>query len=175
MLNYSPQRARRFDFISPCNVVRVALLCAACLSMGCSQSASGQVLLWTVSGSFTYQGFGISIDAAGDINSDGVPDIVVGAPGTPDISTAFLNGPGAAFVLSGSTGAILRTWSGFANAEEFGASVAGCGDATGDGIPDVAVGVPRATTTTTRYGGAVHLYNGATGASHAGAYGAQHE
>jgi hypothetical protein len=64
----------------------------------------GQVLLsMRAPGGGTH--FGASVAGAGDVNGDGVPDIVVGQPGWP----AGMPGPGRAFVMSGKDGSLLRT------------------------------------------------------------------
>lgn len=88
-------------------------------------------------------GFGISVDGAGDVNRDGYDDIIVGAPGYDGGETD----EGRAFVFTGSAGGLSTTP--FRIFEEnqagagFGQSVAGAGDVNGDGFADVIVGAPR--------------------------------
>lgn len=94
--------------------------------------------------------FGFAVANAGDVNGDGVDDLAVGAPGlSPSpVPLPCLDPPcppdpsyGRAFVFSGKTGALLHM---FVPADEFtgfGISVASLGDANGDGVPDLAVGM----------------------------------
>ena len=108
--------------------------------------------------------FGTAVAGTGDVDGDGRDDFVVGAPlGTPSA--------GSASVFSGRTGAVLWTWTGDAPGDRFGQSVAGAGDADGDGCPDVAVGAPfsdqggtnagRVRVFSGRTGGVLHTFDGA--------------
>src|SRR6266446_6878321 len=88
--------------------------------------------------------FGFSVAALGDINHDGVPDILVGVPHHSNFDADHINA-GEAFVFSGADHSILFTLND-PNEEEgnrFGYAVAGLGDVNGDGVPDMVVGVPK--------------------------------
>lgn len=92
---------------------------------------------------------GTSVSAAGDLDGDGVPDILAGAPRD---SVPGVYSPGAAYAFSGQTGQVLRTWRGEQPGEYLGRGVAGNFDADGDGVPDVAAGAPYFTSSHTDQG-----------------------
>jgi len=87
------------------------------------------------------EAFGQSIANAGDVNGDGYPDLIVGAPN----SNAGGNHRGRAYVFYGGPGAdgspdLVLT--GENSNDNFGTSV-GAGDVNGDGYADVIVGAPK--------------------------------
>lgn len=77
---------------------------------------------------------GFSMADAGDINADGVPDIIIGAPGM-----GAGGGQGRAYIYSGADGSIIRMLTGEAAGDRFGHAVGGPGDVDGDGRDDVLV------------------------------------
>ncbi len=96
---------------------------------------NGNALL-TFLGAANGDEYGYAVAAAGDMNGDGTPDLLVGAPGA-NADT------GTAYAFSGTNGALLNTYGGSEAGERMGASVAGGADFNGDGIPEVAVGAPN--------------------------------
>jgi len=95
---------------------------------------------WTAESDRVDAEFGSSVACAGDVNGDGLFDVVVGA-------RHFSNGEeaeGASFVYLGSPAGLepLPAWRAEGNeaGASFGASVAGAGDVNGDGYSDMLVG-----------------------------------
>ncbi len=106
--------------------------------------------------------FGQTAAAAGDVNGDGVPDILVGAPWT---APAGVSAAGSAFVLDGSTGAQIHRFDGTGFLDNFGMALPGAGDVDGDGVGDYLVGASSAEIPPLNYpAGRAYLYSGATGA-----------
>lgn len=130
--------------------------------------ASQSFTLWkSIDGPAFGDGAGRSVAGIGDVNQDGVPDVLVGCP----LDDSFVSFPfpavipdcGSAKVISGATGAVLRTHLGAATGDEFGWSVAALGDLNLDGIGDYAVGAPQRNASTGKAGYA-RVYSGANGA-----------
>ncbi|MEO6708188.1 MAG: hypothetical protein ABI054_10885, partial [Planctomycetota bacterium] len=99
-------------------------------------------LLYFKTGIGTHDHFGASISALDDVDGDGAPDLLVGAP-QPIFSQPFqapiYPGPGYARVLSGRTGAELETLVGNRINQGFGTNVSALGDVDADGKPEILV------------------------------------
>lgn len=91
---------------------------------------------------FDYSGYGLG--AVGDLDGDGVEDLLVGAIGNDDVD-AFA---GKAYLVPGGVsgdvnlGEMAAAWTGEAAADYFGTTVAAAGDATGDGRDDALIAAP---------------------------------
>lgn len=88
-------------------------------------------LLWTADGHAKDQ-LGTGLEAAGDTNGDGIPDVVASGPGG-----------GYANVYSGRDGKVLLTLRAEKVDDQFGRHASGVGDVNHDGFADVIVGAPN--------------------------------
>ena len=111
-----------------------------------SQGTGGRVVvfrggsnlpLYTVLEATPQSGFGSALGRTGDLDGDGLPELLVGATGDPQNP----NAPSSATVHSGATGTLLATLPG-APGSRYGAAVIGLADVNGDGVPDYAIGAP---------------------------------
>ena len=108
-----------------------------------------------------------SVASAGDVNGDGYPDVVVGAPLYDGAAGAD---SGKAFVYLGSAEgpSLAPGWSaeGELAGSRFGSAVASVGDMNGDGFGDVAVGAPGFSDPDDlpfRFSGRIYVYLGSAG------------
>jgi FG-GAP repeat protein len=111
-------------------------------------------------GAFSDTRLGNAVAGAGDVNGDGIQDLIVGA------SWATAGGvyrAGKVFVYSGADGTQLHKWIGNTEDGFLGYSVSGAGDVDGDGFADLILGAPWADSPDLDITGAAYLYSGANG------------
>ncbi|TAH39535.1 MAG: hypothetical protein EYC70_01750 [Planctomycetota bacterium] len=104
-----------------------------------------------------YDGLGYSVAPAEDVNADGFPDLIYGAP------LWGRHEHGRATVRSGADGSVLLDWQGSAGAGYLGRSVAGAGDVDGDGFADLIIGAPGDEAAGTLSLASVRVYSGRNG------------
>ena len=98
-------------------------------------SASTGKRLWTLTGETAGDGFGTSPSVAGDVDGDGHGDLIVGAW---QYGGAAVSG-GRAYLYSGRTHALLRTYTCRIPGDTFGFDAVGLGDVDGDGVDDLLI------------------------------------
>ena len=108
----------------------------ACFLLSFTGRAWAQRQLFSFAGEAAQDLLGWSVSAAGDVNRDGVPDFIIGAPFELSLGTK----PGSARVYSGRDGRVLHSFTGDAVKDQFGVSVSGAGDVDRDGYDDLIVG-----------------------------------
>jgi len=117
-------------------------------------------LLYTFDGAGAGDNFGYSVSGAGDVDTNGYDDVIIGAPLNDFAGT----NAGQAYVYSGSNGALLYTFTADSAGDDFGRSVSGAGDVNNDGFADVIVGAPLYDDPiNTLATGRAYVYSGANG------------
>jgi len=109
--------------------------------------------------------FGYVVGAAGDVNGDGIADLLVGARSDHVVAS----GEGSAYLYLGTNSGINdRAWARLDNPTHqsgggFGTQLTCAGDVNGDGIADVLISAPYQTTGASREGSTFLFYGAVTG------------
>ncbi|SGZ76788.1 Flagellar hook-length control protein FliK [Bathymodiolus thermophilus thioautotrophic gill symbiont] len=137
------------------------------------------IALGTSAGGFVMNGEaavdkdGFSVSSAGDVNGDGLDDLIVGSPS----AGAIASNAGKSYVVFGkANGAVVNLsviasgMGGFViNGENTfdlsGSSVSSAGDVNGDGLDDLIVGADNASTVTSAYAGKSYVVFGKKGST----------
>lgn len=106
---------------------------------------------WLRRGKRRGERFGTALATTPDMDGDGIADVVVGAPGDPEGKVR-----GRVYLLSGRTGAVLRTIDGPAEARLFGYSAVRL-DFDRDGTSELWVGAPATASGAHEQAGAVYV------------------
>jgi hypothetical protein len=111
------------------------------------------------------RGFGTTVAAGGDIDGDGIPDVLVGSPNVPLPPASYIRGK--VFAYSGRDGSLLHELRNADTLSSFGEVLAGIGDLDADGFADIAAGSSREDFASLPVGepqGGVQVFSGASGA-----------
>lgn len=120
--------------------------------------AFSQSALWSTAGAGNGARFGLCVSSLGDLNADGVGDVLVGAP-NDDVAGSD---SGAIFALSGLDGSVIWRVNGSSSGASLGFACAGVGDVDGDGIGDALGGARFGDQAGPNFGEAI-VVSGATG------------
>ncbi len=124
-------------------------------------------VLYTIYGAAAVDHFGWSLARLGDLNGDGISELIIGSPDNDFQSP----NAGAVRVASGADGATLFSVHGFVPGAGLGTSVCAAGDLDGDGRVDFHAGAPF-DSSAAPLAGCVDSYSGAGGALLARKFGA---
>jgi len=104
---------------------------------GFAEVISGQTgaVIRSYAGTYPMQLFGWMVESAGDVDADGVPDLLIGASGLYPFTASD-----GIWVYSGATGGLLFRRPPQGATDSFPWVIAGVGDVNGDGFDDVATG-----------------------------------
>ncbi|MBI3756654.1 MAG: FG-GAP repeat protein, partial [Deltaproteobacteria bacterium] len=125
--------------------------------------ADGHVI-YRVDGDASGDDLGWCLASIGDLNGDGIPELLIGAPDNPTTGIGYVK------IVDGATGALIARINDpdgpnpYPNSvfgtNEFGDAVSEAGDVNGDGVPDFMVGAPSARPNGMNNAGSVFIYSG---------------
>ncbi len=138
------------------------------LSIGLTPNVGAVLILDPASGATiaqfnglaAFDAFGTGLGLVKDFSGDGVPELVIGAPGADPLGN---NGAGMVQVVDPVTGNVLSQFNGLAASDSLGATCDGLSDIDGDQFPEIVAGATGATVNGIPLAGSVFVYS--TGAS----------
>ena len=101
-----------------------------------------------IDGVVAFDNTGFSVASAGDVNADGIADMIIGGPHSATGKTYVVFGKSTAYAGVLDLDTPSADWfsiSGVGNFDLFGESVASAGDVNGDGFDDIIIGAREAT------------------------------
>ena len=111
---------------------------------------------FVINGADAFDWSGYSVSDVGDINGDGLDDLIIGSP-LAGFKNVYSNGWGESYVVFGSTAGFGASFelsaingsngiviNGIGDFSASGHSVSAAGDINGDGVDDLIIGAPRA-------------------------------
>ena len=127
-----------------------------------STSATGTLSLAGAEASFTAEAegdlAGVTVASAGDVNADGLDDLLIGATDYDSVGVVYVVlGPASGAIALGSADARLL---GDAAGDAAGAGIAGLGDLDNDGYDDIIVGISGESTAASGAGATALLMGG---------------
>lgn len=123
-------------------------------------SGSDRSLVTSIPGAAPDDRFGICVRSLGDVDGDGAHEIAVGALG----SDVTASNAGSVFVVTATSGQLVRAVHGLASDDHFGFSLCAAGDVDLDGVVDLAIGARNAHDASNVAVGSVRVVSGASGA-----------
>ena len=119
-------------------------------------SGATGTLIWQFDGQASHDYLGSTVSNAGDVDGDGLDDLIVGAWGA---EPGGLYRAGSAYVYSGATGTLIRQFNGQASDDYLGSAVSDAGDVDGDGLDDLIVGAYSASPGGLNDAGSAYVYS----------------
>jgi hypothetical protein len=126
-----------------------------------------------IQGAAAFDGSGWSVSDAGDVNGDGIDDLIIGAPfaalntqlqsGVSYVVYGQAGGLGATLDLNSPAAGTVTVIQGGSTADQSGRSVSSAGDVNGDGIDDLIIGAPYASPDTLKRAGVSYVVYGQAG------------
>lgn len=129
---------------------------------GQSLALGAPVQMMQANGQFAFDAFGASVANLGDVNADGLDELIAGAPDVANTQGSFVRLYNGAATAAGNPTPGYTLTGPAPTTRHFGWALSGIGDVTSDGKPDYLVGAPEI------FGasgpGAVYVVNGRTSA-----------